>query len=78
MVLVFIDFIRWFNKVFLNFPASWENEVLLNARFYLFHLFNYKSVISWRDVTPILPPDSILSLLDEDNDTLSLLDIPFF
>ena len=45
-----VYFIRPFNKV-LNFPASWENEVLLNTRFYLFHLFNYISVISWRDVT---------------------------
>jgi len=50
-VMNVVHFIRPFNKV-LNFPASWENEVLLNARFYLFHSFNYKSVISWRDVTP--------------------------
>jgi len=45
-----VNFIRSFNKV-LNFPAFWENEVLLNALFYLFHLFIYKSVISCWDVT---------------------------
>jgi len=46
MVLVFIDFIRWFNED-LNFPAFWESEVLLNAQgFKLFILFIYKSVIS--------------------------------
>jgi len=45
-----VNFSRSFNKV-LNFPALWENEVLLNALFYLFHLFIYKSVISWWDVT---------------------------
>jgi len=38
------------NKV-LNFPAFWENEVLLNALSLLFNLFIYKLVISWRDVT---------------------------
>jgi len=38
------------NKV-LNFPAFWENEVLLNALSLLFYLFIYKLVISWRDVT---------------------------
>ena len=56
MILVFIDFIRLFNKV-LNFPAFWENEVLLNARcFNLFLLFLYKFVISWRDVTGLPIP----------------------
>jgi len=51
MILVFIDFIRLFNKV-LNFPAFWENDVLLNARcFNLFLLFIYKFVISRQDVT---------------------------
>jgi len=34
-----INFIRSFNKV-LNFPAFWENEVLLNALF-LFISFIY-------------------------------------
>jgi len=33
------NFIRSINKA-LNFPAFWENEVLLNALFYyLFYLF---------------------------------------
>ena len=45
-----LKFIRSINKA-LNFPAFWENEVLLNTLFYLFHLFIYKLVISWRDVT---------------------------
>ena len=45
-----LKFIRSFNKE-INFPAFWENEVLLIALFYLFHLIIYKSVISWRDVT---------------------------
>jgi len=44
-VMDVVHFIRPFNKV-LNFPAFWENEALLNAQFYLFHLFIYKSVIS--------------------------------
>ena len=50
MILVLINFIRSFNKV-LNFPAFWENEVLLNALIIYFLYFIYKSVISWRDVT---------------------------
>jgi len=45
-----LKFIRSINKA-LNFPAFWENEVLLNTLFYYFHLFIYKLVISWRDVT---------------------------
>ena len=45
------------NKV-LNFPAFWENEVLLNALSLLFYLFIYKLVISWRDVrTHVIEPN---------------------
>jgi len=40
-----LKFIRSIDKA-LNFLAFWENEVLLNALFYLFHLFIYKLVIS--------------------------------
>jgi len=40
-----LKFICSFNKV-LNFPAFWENEVLLIVLSYLFHLIIYKSVIS--------------------------------
>jgi len=47
-----LKFIRSINKA-LNFPVFWENEVLLNMLFYLFHLFIYKLVISWRDVTEV-------------------------
>ena len=49
-VMKVVYFIRPFNKV-LNFLAFWKNEVLLNTLFYSFHLFIYKLVISWQDVT---------------------------
>jgi len=38
-------FLSAINKA-LNFPAFWENEVLLNMLSYLFQLFIYKLVIS--------------------------------
>jgi len=51
----------------LNFPTFWENEVLLNMLSYLFQLFIYKLVISWRDVT--IGDDHVIRYTGADDDT---------